>query len=83
MRTTIRLDERLLKSAKRYAHDTGRTLTALIEDSLRQALSPKTVKRGQKPIRIPTVSGRGLHPGVELDDSAALLTLMEQRNGPS
>jgi len=26
---------------------------------------------------LPTFSGNGLHPGVDLDDSAALLDLME------
>ena len=34
MRTTIRLDDELLKEAKRLAVDTGRTLTAVIEGNL-------------------------------------------------
>ena len=39
MRTTIRLGDQLLKSAKRLAHDTGKSLTAVIEDALRQTLA--------------------------------------------
>jgi hypothetical protein len=31
MRTTVRLDDQLLRAAKRYAHETGLTLTAVIE----------------------------------------------------
>ena len=37
-RTTIRLDDQLLKEAKRLAADLGTTLTAVIEESLRARL---------------------------------------------
>ena len=39
MRTTIRLDDDLLREAKAYAAATDRTLTRLIEDALREALA--------------------------------------------
>lgn len=83
MRTTIRLDDQLLKSAKRLAHDTGRSLTAVIEDALRQILSRRIVKQPRKPVKLTTVSGHGVCPGVDLDDSAALLAFMEQPHGSS
>ncbi len=83
MRTTIRLDDQLFKSAKRYAHDTGKSLTAVIEDALRQVLSRRTVKQPRKPVKLTMVSGQGVRPGVDLDDSAALLGFMEQPNGSS
>ena len=77
MRTTIRLDDDLLTAAKRHAIETGRTLTAIVEDALRQALARRP---GRTPIReeLPVATGGGvLQPGVDLDDSAALLELME------
>ena len=83
MRTTIRLDDQLLKSAKRVAHDTGRSLTAVIEDALRHALSRKPAKHPRKQVKLTTVSGHGVHPGVDLDDSAALLAFMERQHGSS
>ncbi|ULA62411.1 MAG: Antitoxin VapB25 [Nitrospira sp.] len=83
MRTTIRLDDQLLKSAKRLAHDRGTSLTAVIEDALRQILSRRTVEQPRKPVKLTTVSGRGVHPGVDLDDSSALLDVMEQPHGSS
>ena len=83
MRTTIRLDDQLLKSAKRFAHDTGKSLTAVIEDALRQVLSRKTIKPPRKPVKLTTASGLGVRPGVDLDDSAALLAFMEQQHGSS
>jgi len=83
MRTTIRLDDQLLKSAKRYAHETGKSLTAIIEDALRHLLSRRTVKQPRKRVKLTTVSGQGVRPGVDLDDSAALLTFMEEPHGSS
>jgi len=83
MRTTIRLDDDLLKSAKRVAHDTGRTLTKLIEDALRHAISSRTTKKARRSVKLTTVSGRGVRPGVDVDDSVALLAFMERPHGSS
>ena len=78
MRTTIRLDDDLLTAAKTHAAQTGRTLTAVIEDALRYELARRSETR-QPRRRLPVSGGRGLQPGVDLDDSAALLDLMEGR----
>ncbi|NGZ99183.1 MAG: DUF2191 domain-containing protein [Nitrospira sp. WS110] len=84
MRTTIRLDDQLLKSAKRLAHDSGKSLTAVIEDALRQALARQaTSKHTRKLVKLTTVSGHGVRPGVDLNDSAALLAVMERPRGSS
>jgi hypothetical protein len=83
MRTTIRLDDDLLAEIKQVAARTDRTLTAVIEDALREMLArqQRTEKRG--PVRLTTVRGGGLQPGVDLDDSAALLSLMEEPGDPA
>lgn len=77
MRTTVRLDERLLAEAKKHAAETGRTLTAVLEDALRETLARRSVRGKRKPVRLKTVKGDGIRPGVDLDDTAALLDLME------
>ncbi|MGI8785876.1 MAG: ribbon-helix-helix protein, CopG family [Acidobacteriota bacterium] len=77
MRTTIRLDDHLLAKVKKLAAETGRTLTAVIEDSLRQVIGRRQKRRKQVPVRLRTVTGRGLRAGVDLDDSAAVLDVME------
>lgn len=79
MRTTIRLDDDLLTRAKRTAAERGTTLTALIEDALRRVLAPGPGPQGDPPPP-PTFSGDGLQPGVDLDDTAALLDLMDVRD---
>ncbi len=77
MRTTIRIDEHLLAEAKKYAAESGRTLTSVISDALREALSRRRVTAKQRRVRLRTVKGNGVQPGVNIDDAAALLNLME------
>jgi hypothetical protein len=77
MRTTIRLDESLLAEAKKHAVESGRTLTAVLEDALREALARRRAPGKRKPVRLRTMKGDGVRPGVDLDDSASLLELME------
>lgn len=79
MRTTVRLDERLLRQAKEFAARNGQTLTATIEDALRQFLARREGPAEQRPFRVRPFRGTGVAPGVDLDDSAALLDLMEKR----
>lgn len=78
MRTTVRLDPDLLRDAKRLAASTGRSLTAVIEDALREAILRRRSTALAREVKIPTFSGRGLRPGVDLDNSGALLDLMNQ-----
>ena len=82
MRTTIRINEQLLRDAKALAANMGCSLTSLIEDGLRQALAHQTIGPRKNPIRLNTVSGRGLRPGVDLDDSAKLLDFLERADVP-
>lgn len=78
MRTTVRIDDRLLAEAKMAAARSGKTLNALIEDALRADLARRRARRGdQQEAELPTFSGGRLLPGVDLDDSAALLDRME------
>ena len=80
MRTTIRLDDRLLADVKELAAKTGRTLTAVIEDALREVLARRQQPRKNQRAKLKTHGKGGLLPGVDLADSAALLDLMESEN---
>jgi Arc/MetJ family transcription regulator len=78
MRTTIRLDDDLLAEVKLLAARSGKTLTSVIEDALRETLSRQNQVAERKPVRLTTVSGRGPQPGIDLDDTASLLSIMEE-----
>jgi hypothetical protein len=77
MRTTIRIEDELLARAKILATRTGRSLTKLIEDALRAALAQSRPRTRNARIELPTSGSGGLRPGIDLDDSAALLDAME------
>jgi hypothetical protein len=80
-RTTVRLNEQLLRDAKKTAAEAGLTLTSLIEDGLREILARRKQAVSQKnKFEMPTYDlGRPL-PGVDLNNNAALLDLMEEDN---
>ena len=80
MRTTIRLDDRLLAQAKREATRRGETLTAFFERALRLVLAkqPTSAKRARVPLPVSSAGG-GTLPGVDLDDGASLLDVLEGR----
>lgn len=77
MRTTVRLDERLLAEVKKYAAESGCTLTSILEDALRETLARRRSGGKRKTVRLKTVRGEGLRPGVDLEDTASLLDHME------
>ena len=77
MRTTIYIDDHLMTRVKEVAAKTGKTMTAVIEDALRQSLERKHLKE-RRPFRLTTVGGRGLRKGVDLDDTASILEFMER-----
>ena len=81
MRTTVQLDDQLLAAAKQRAAQTGRTLKAVIEDALREALARRDVPEPHARIRLETFKGRGGLPGVDLDDTSSLLDQMERDDG--
>ncbi len=79
MRTTVRIEERLLREAKAVAASERRTLTAVIDDALRQFLSRRAASRvARRKIEVFTFGEGGLRPGVDLDDAAALIESMEE-----
>ncbi len=79
MRTTIQLDDQVLKEFKAIASATGRTLGSVIEEALREKLARRRSAEAEDPIELPVFKGDGLQPGVDLDDSSSLLDLMEEQ----
>jgi hypothetical protein len=78
MRTTVRLDESLLLKAKQEARKRGETLTSLMERGLRLAISGSHKRARRARVRLPTSrAAGGVRPGVDLDDTSALLDRLD------
>jgi hypothetical protein len=78
MRTTLNIDDELMKSVKRKAAEVGLTITEVIEEALRENLYRK--KNEKKPFRLRWVTVKGkLQAGVDLTDRDALYERMEGR----
>ena len=80
MRTTLTIDDSIMKAAKRHAANEGRSLKDVISDALRLGLGmlEKSHKSRGK-FKLTVVDGRGVQPGVKLDDRNALFDLMDGR----
>jgi hypothetical protein len=77
MKTTLNLDDRLLRDAKKLAAETGRTLTSVVEAALRDALAAAR-RPPPRSLDIPVVTGRRL-PDVDPSDRVALYERMADR----
>jgi hypothetical protein len=69
---SVRLDAALLEEAKQVAAGQGRSLTAFVEEAVRESLA-RHQRRGptRKWVKLPTSGGGGLLPGVTLGDSSS------------
>jgi len=76
MRTTVDLPDDVLSEAKGRAAREGRTLSDVVSDAVRSAFA-QTATADRKRVELPTFGRGGLQPGVDLDDGAALLDVME------
>ncbi len=77
MRTTIRLPDDLYMQVKVTAATQGETVTAFIAEALRAALAQRERAPHTAPYRVSPFRGAGLLPGIDLDDNAALLDVMD------
>jgi putative antitoxin of VapBC-like toxin-antitoxin system len=78
MRTTLTLDDDVLKAARRRAREQDRPLKEVINEALRQGLAMGEAPRlPAYTFRLKTVEGRVL-PGVDLADRDKLFELMDR-----
>lgn len=78
MRTTLDINTRLLKEARRRALEKGKTLTRVVEEALSLYLLKARPDRGRFKLDLLIKKGR-LLPGVDLADRDSLYDRMEGR----
>ena len=77
MRTTLNIDEALLADYKQIAARGHRSLSAVIQDALREALLRRPQATRGQPVELPTFGEGGTLPGVDLDDNVATRQRLE------
>lgn len=77
MKTTLNLNDRLLRQAKASAHKHGVTLTHFVEEALRAQLMPRVRPESGYKFDPPVVSGVK-PPAVDVSDRDALHDFMDE-----
>ncbi len=79
MRTTVRLQDKLLERAKRKAAEEGRTFTSLVEEGLMIVLAEPEQKERRRTVLPVSKALGGVLPGVDINNSASLLDVLDGR----
>jgi hypothetical protein len=79
MRTTLDIDDALLREAKQRAAEEGTTLTKLIEQALRARLQPRRRQGKRFRLELLTKTGQAV-PGINWDDRDSIYERMEGRS---
>lgn len=80
MKITLTLNDNLYQKAKEISTQTHTTLSAVIEDAMREYITRRgrCLVKGVRP-KLPVFDGKGLQPGIDLDHSGVLLDLDNSR----
>lgn len=78
MRTTVTIEDQLLAETKAIAARSGRSLSQMVEDALREVQAQRGAATGPGEFELHTFDGGGTLPGVDLNSNVALLDLMER-----
>jgi len=78
MRTTLNLNDDLVRQAKQRAAAEDRTLTSVIEDALRRLLSSSVPPVRREPYRVRLLPPSELQPGIDPRDPRAFSDLMAE-----
>lgn len=78
MRTTVSIDDELLRQAKRAAVDSARSLSDLVSEALREMLLRRKQAPGQRIRLITSGHNSRVVPGLDFSDNAAVRAAMDE-----
>ena len=77
MKIAIYLAKNLIQDAQKAAVEQNTTLSAFVGDAIRRALDRRRRTRSGFKFKITTYGEGGVHPGVDLSNTSALLDIMD------
>ena len=81
MKTTIEIDDALLREAKRLALEQNLTLKAVVDVALRRYVNGAAEPARPFKLRKCTFGGKGLQPGLEWGDWETLQAMIYEERG--
>ena len=79
MRTTVTIPDDLVRQAKRAAAERSFALSEVIQEALQKVFLQQRTTGEKQQTRLTTFRGRGVLPGIDLDNYATVLDAMEER----
>ena len=76
MRTTLNVDDEVLRSAKQRAQDEGRPLGDLVTEALRERLARSPARGAERYVAVTAGEG-GPRPGIDITSNAAVRNAMD------
>lgn len=80
MRTTIRLNDALLKRVKQKALEQNKTFTDVVQEALASWVQGGPANPGGRRQKLPKDGKGGLLPGIDLSDNSSILDRMDGRD---
>jgi hypothetical protein len=79
MKTTLLLDDEVHRQAKQASARLGIPLTKFVEEAIRLRIITDAARRTEPICKLPVDESKGgLQPGVDLDNTAELLDMLDQ-----
>ena len=79
MKTTLLLNDEVHRQAKQASARLGIPLTRFIEEAIRLRISTEATRSAAPVRRLPVCKSKGgLQPGVDLDNTAEILNILDQ-----
>jgi hypothetical protein len=84
MKTTLLLDDEVHRQAKQASARLGIPLTRYIEEAIRLRISTEKARHTQPVRKLPVCKSKGgLQPGIDLDNTAELLNILDRGTRPA
>ena len=83
MRTTIKLDDDLLREVKSVALDSGRTMNEIVEDACREFIYRRRAAKARPRVKLTVSYGEGgTLPGIDINNAAELEDYLDTLDAP-
>ncbi len=82
MEVTLQLDDQVAQAVQQRAADLGVTVAAQLEQTVREVYLPTERRERKRITKLHTTGQGGLKPGIDLNNMAATLDILDEYDAP-